>query len=179
MLVLLAAVAVLMFALSGCSGTSGASSADGPLSSGNGIHDRIPTGSICAPGGRPQTFGAQQFTNYGNTTVVLNRVVLLRPRNERLIGSFAVPGNQDIGVPGNWPPKYPGISPAWKHRQPVHGYRVLPHGLFNMVLGVAAINARRQAVSQGMLLYYHDSSGTYVAKNYFGNVIAAISRACD
>ena len=64
----------------GCSDSGGSLSADGPLSSGNGIHDRIPTGSICAPGGRAQTFGDQQYTNYGNQPVVLNRVVLLRTK---------------------------------------------------------------------------------------------------
>src|ERR1700761_4351871 len=54
--------------LGGCGGRSGPDS-DGPLSSGNGIHDPIPRGSICVRGGRPQTFGDQQFTNYGRTTV--------------------------------------------------------------------------------------------------------------
>ncbi len=43
-----------------------------------------------------------------------------------------------------------------------------------MVLGIAATTHAR-ATSQGMLLYYHDSSGTYIAKNYFMNIIAAVS----
>jgi hypothetical protein len=123
-------------------------------------------------------FGAQVFTNFGNTTVVLNRVVLLRPHNERLIGSYAVPGEQVIGVPGNWPPKYPHMPSGWKHREPVHDYRVMPHTTFNMVLGVAAVNDHHRAVSQGMLVYYHDASGTYVANNYFGNIISANPRTC-
>jgi hypothetical protein len=174
-----ALASMLMVVLVGCSDSGGSLSADGPLSSGNGIHDRIPTGSICAPGGRAQTFGDQQYTNYGNQPVVLNRVVLLRPRNEHLIGSYAVPGDQIVGVPGNWPPKYRGIPRGWKHRQPVRGYRVRPHALFNMVIGVVAVDAHREAVSEGILVYYHDASGTYVAKNYFGNIIAAIHHACD
>jgi hypothetical protein len=139
------------------------------------MHGPIPDGSICVPGGRPQTFGDQQFTNYGSTAVVLDRVVLLHPHNERLIGSYAVPGESLIGAPGDWPPKYPGMPPGWQHRQPVHGFRLGPGKTFNMVLGVAAITPRG-ATSQGMLVYYHDSAGAYVARNYFANVIAAASR---
>ena len=41
-----------------------------------------------------------------------------------------------------------------------------------MALGIIATTPRR-ATSQGMLVYYHDSSGSYVAKNYFANIIAA------
>lgn len=170
------AAALLVCALGGCSRNAG-SATDGPLSSGNGVHDPIPRGSICVPGGRPQTFGDQQFTNYGHATVVLDRVVLLHPHNERLIGSYAVPGAVLIGAPGGWPPKYPGMPSAWKDRQPVHGFRLAPGKTFNMVLGVAAIAVGR-ATSQGMLVYYHGSSGTYVAPNYFANIIAANTHTC-
>jgi hypothetical protein len=164
--------------LGGCHGGGDGPSADGPLSSGNSIHGPIPTGSICAPGGRPQTFADQQFTNYGHITVVLDRVVLLRPRNERLIGSFAVPGDQEIGtVP--WPPKYRGIPSSWKDRQPVRGFRLAPSKSLNMVLGVLAVAAGRRAISQGMLVYYHDSVGSYVAKNFFANIISANTHTCN
>ena len=47
-----------------------------------------------------------------------------------------------------------------------------------MVLGVAAIAGGRWATSQGMLVYYHDSSGTYVAKNYWANNLAANTHTC-
>ena len=47
-----------------------------------------------------------------------------------------------------------------------------------MVLGVAAITGGHRATSQGMLVYYHDSSGTYVAKNHMVNIIAASTRTC-
>ncbi|HUC59386.1 MAG TPA: hypothetical protein VMA95_18430 [Streptosporangiaceae bacterium] len=43
-----------------------------------------------------------------------------------------------------------------------------------MVLGISATTPVR-ATSRGMLLYYHDASSTYVAKNYFANIIAAVS----
>lgn len=166
--------AALVSGVGGCGG--GGPAADGPLSSGSSMHGLIPRGSICVPGGRPQTFGDQQFTNFGNATVVLDRVVLLHPRNERLVGSYAVPGDLVIGT-AHWPPNYPGIPSTWKHRQPVHGFRLAPGKAFNMVLGVAAITPGR-ATSQGMLIYYHDSSANYVARNYFANIIAANTHTC-
>lgn len=169
-------IAALLFVLAGCMSGSGLS-ADGPLSSGNSRHGPIPNGSICVPGGRPQTFGDQQFTNFGSTVVVLDRVVLLHPHHERLIGSYAVPGDRLVGAPGNWPPKYPGMPSGWKHRQPVHGFRLAPGRTFNMVLGIAARIPVR-ATSRGMVVYYHDTSGTYVAKNYFANIIAANTKSC-
>jgi|SRR5580658_335301 hypothetical protein len=172
-----AVVAVaLASALGGCGGAGGPAT-DGPLSSGNGANDPIPRGAICAPGGRPQAFGDQQFTNYGDTTVVLDRVVLLRPHNERLVGSYAVPGAVLIGTV-HWPPNYTGLPPTWKDRQRVHGYRLAAGKTFNMVLGVAAVTSGRRATSAGMAVYYHDSSGTFVAKNYFANIIAANTHTC-
>jgi hypothetical protein len=32
--------------------------------------------------------------------------------------------------------------------------------------------------SQGMLVYYHDSSGSYVAKNFWANIISANTHTC-
>ncbi len=80
----------------------------------------------------------QQFTNYGHTPVVLDRIVLLHPLNEHLIGSYAMPGQLAIGTV-HWPPHGPGLPPAWKDRKPVPGFRLAPGKTFNMVLGVAAI----------------------------------------
>lgn len=171
------AVAALASALGGCTSGRGGPVTGGPLSSGTSMYGPIPRGSICTPGGRRQTFGFELFTNYGNTTVILDRVVLLHPHNERLIGSYAVPGDLLIGAPRGWPPKYAGIPHTWKDRQPVHGFRLPPGKSFNMVLGVEAITARR-AISEGMLVYYRDSSGTYLAKNYFANIIAPTARSC-
>lgn len=54
---------------------------------------------------------------------------------------------------------------------PVHGFRLAPGTSFNMVLGVAPEDPGR-ATSRGMLVYYHYSAGSYVAKNYFATVIA-------
>ncbi len=171
----LAALVALACALAGCSSGSNLA-ADGPLSSGSSRYGSIPNGSVCEPGGRPQSFGDQVFTNYGSTALVLDRVVLLHPRHQRLIGSYAVPGTIAIGSV-RWPPKYPGMPPGWKHRQPVHGFRLAPGRTFNMVLGITATIPAR-ATSQGMLVYYHDASGTYVAKNYFANIISANTKSC-
>ncbi len=172
-LVAMAIVTALVSTLAGCGGDP---AADGPLSSGS-RHGPIPGGSVCTPEGGPQTSGLQVFTNYGHTTLVLDRVVLLHPRKQRLIGSYAVPGDSVIGNPHGWPPKYAGMPPAWKHRQPVHGFRVAPGRAFNMVLGVAPITSRR-STSQGMLVDYHDSSGSYVAKNDWAEIIANNPHGC-
>lgn len=178
------ALVALVTALGGCGGSgvggpaADAPAADGPLSSGLGIHDPIPRGSVCAPGGQQWAFGLQGFTNYGKTTVVLDRVVLLHPRNEHLVGSYAVPGDRVLGVV-HWPVRNPQTQPAWKDRQPVHDFRLAPGKSFNMVLGVAAIAGERRATSQGMLVYYHDSSATYVAKNFYANIIAVDTRICE
>jgi hypothetical protein len=169
-----ALAAALMSVLGGCSSGSGRPATHGPLSSG--VGGTIPRGAICAPGGELQTFGVQVFTNYGHTTVVLDRVALLDPNHERLIGSYAVPGTLMIGtVP--WPPRYQGMPSTWKFRKPVRGFRVAPGKSFNMVLGVTATTTG-QATSQGMLVYYHDPAGSYVAKNYFANIIAAVKSHC-
>jgi len=77
-----------------------------------------------------------------------------------------------------WPPKYPGMPPAWKDRQPVHSFRLAPGKTFNMVLGVTAAGPGR-ATSQGMLVYYHDSAGRYVSPNYFAMIIAATKTGCN
>ncbi len=167
-----AVVAVaLMSALGGCSNSGPAT--DGPLS----LHDSIPLGSNCAPGGHSWAFGFQQFANSGHTTVVLDRVVLLRPRNERLVGSFAVPGDRVLGV-ARWPVTYHPAQPNWKNRQPVHGFRLAPGKAFNMILGIEAVTGSQRAASKGMLVYYHDSSGNYVATGKSANIIAAIKRKC-
>jgi len=134
-----ALVVALASALGACS-SGGGPATDGPLSSGV-DRSMIPRGAICAPGGELQTFGNQLFTNYGHVTVVLDRVTLLGPRNERLVGAYAVPGTLLIGtVP--WPPEpsrgFP-LPSTWKHRQLVHGFRLAPGKSFNMVLGVTAI----------------------------------------
>ncbi len=174
----LALAMALAFGLSGCGGNGGPAT-NGPLS----LHDSVPLGSNCVPGGHSWAFGFQQFTNFSHVTVVLDRVALLHPHNERLVGSYAVPGAVIVGVV-NWPPKYPdspagpGVPTAWKHRQPVHGFRLTPGKTFNMVLGVAAVTEGHRATSKGMLVYYHDSSGSYVAKNYSANIIAANTHTC-
>ncbi len=167
-------VLALVSVLGGC---SSGPAPNGPLSSGGSIHGPIPRGSQCVPGGRSQTFGFDQFTNYGHTTVTLERVVLLHPHNEHLVGSDAVPGDRVIGV-AHWPPSNPPSQPAWKDRQPVHGFRLAPGKTFNMVLGIAAIADGHRATSQGELVYYHDSSGSYVAKSYSANIIAANTHTC-
>jgi hypothetical protein len=174
-LAVVALAATLAAALGGCS-SGGGPATDGPLSSG--VDGRIPRGEICVPGGQPQTFGLEQFTNHGRATVVLDSVALQHPHNERLIGSYAVPGDLVIGAPGDWPPKYVGLPSTWKHRQPVHGFRLAPGKSFNMVLGVTATGTGR-ATSRGMLAYYHYSAGSYVATDDIAMTIAATKHGCN
>lgn len=176
-LVAAAVVAVLASVLAGCqSGSSPA--ADGPLSSGLGPHARIPRGAVCTPYGGPQTNGLQVFTNYGSSTVILDRVVLRRPRNQRLLGAYAVPsGNFLVGNPHGWPPRESPLPSGWKHRQLIHGFRLAAGRSFNMALGIAPI-AKGLSISHGMLVYYHDSSGSYVAKNYWAQGIQDKRQGC-
>ncbi len=167
----------LVSSLAACDG-GGGTATDGPLSSGDGVHAPIPKGSICTPSGGPQTSGFQVFTNYGKTAVVLDRVVLLHPRNQRLLGSYAVPaGDFLVGNPHGWPPRGTPLPSTWQRRQPVHGFRLAPGKTFNMVLGVAPVRPGR-STSQGMLVYYHDSSGSYVAKNLWAEIIAGNPHGC-
>jgi hypothetical protein len=167
------AVALTTGALGGCSSATGPI-AGGPLSSRQ--DGTLPHGANCAPGGEAQTFGTELFTNYGHAVVVLDRVALLHPRNERLAGSYAMPGDRLIGIEP-WPPDYAGMPDAWKLRQPVRSFRLAPGTSFNMVLGVTAA-APGQASSQGMLVYYHDSAGHYVTTDHVAMIIAATGNGC-
>ena len=71
-----AAMVVAVGALGGCGGGHSSPATDGPLSSGNGIHDPATQHEACVPGGRSYTFGFDQFTNYGHSTVIMDRLVL-------------------------------------------------------------------------------------------------------
>jgi hypothetical protein len=165
-----ALAAAMVVAISACSGPARSSRAtNGPLTTSS------EHGGNCAAGTRLQTFADQFFTNSGRTAVVLDRVALVHPENERLIAAYAVPGVLGIGV-SNWPPPG-GWPPAWNEHRPVHGYRVAPATEFNMVLEVAGAT-EGPASSQGMLVYYHDPAGTYVTKNFFAMVIAPPGRVC-
>jgi hypothetical protein len=167
------ATAALAPALAGCSSRGPAP--EGPLSRGGPIPNAL--GSNCAPGGRPQAFGVEQFTNHGRATVILDRVALLHPHNELLVGSYAVPGDGVLGIT-HWPPDHPSSHPGWQDRRPVPGFRVAPGKTFNMILGIAAVAQGRRATSRGMLVYYHDSAGRYVAKDADANILAASTRTC-
>jgi hypothetical protein len=176
-----ALVVALASALAGCSSSSHGPAADGPLSSGAGKDGRILTrGGECATrfyGGRRKAFGIAQFTNYGHVTVVLDRVVLLHPRNERMFASDVVPGIRLVAGAISWPPNWPSLRRLWTTRKPVPGYRVAPGKSFEMVLGVTP-TSWRTGNSQGLLVYYHDPAGSYVAPNYFGMEIAAGKNGC-
>jgi hypothetical protein len=174
-LAVMAMAIALASALGGCG--SGGPATDGPLS--GGAFGSISGGADCAPGrlGQPITFGDEQFTNHGHATVMLDSVALQHPHHEHLTGSYAVPGDLLIGVE-TWPPRYAGLPSTWKHRQPVHGFRLAPGKSFNMVLGVTA-TAPGRANSRGMVIYYHDSSGTYVTSNDFAMIIAVDKPTCN
>jgi hypothetical protein len=172
---LAAAAALLVSVLSGCNSGHRGPATNGPLGSGG-----DPThAEVCEPArvGQALTFGLEQFTNRGRTLVVLNRVTLWHPHHERLVGSYAVPGQVPIGAGFAWPPHYAGISPAWKHRQPVHGFRLAPGKTFTMVLGVAGTRLGT-ATSRGMLLYYHNTSTGYVTKDELAMTVAAGKKTC-
>jgi hypothetical protein len=113
--------------------------------------------------------------------VVLDRVTLSHPRHERLIGSYAVPG--DSGIVGGWPwPIKPShflqLPPVWKQRRPVHGFQLGPGRTFNMILGIMA-TAAGQATSRGMTIYYHDPAGSYVASSGYAMDIAVGKASCE
>src|ERR1700722_3927156 len=174
----MALVSVLTLTVSGCRG-SVHPSARGPL--GGGAFGSISGGDDCAPGrvNQPQTFGDERFTNNGKATVVLDRVVLLRPHNERLAGSYAMPGNSLIGVPGDWPPKYAGIPSAWKHHKPTRNFRLAAGKSFNMLPGVTAtaINGGRSA---GIVIYYHDSAGSYELTDHLAlTIVVGKPKGCN
>lgn len=145
---------------------------DGPLSSGNGIHDPAPHNTVCAPGGHSYTFGLDHFTNYGHRMVVLDRLILIHRHNLRLLGALCRAGREGdrrriLTAALRW-------HAAWMEKPPARTrFRVAPGKSFNLVLGLAAITAGRSAISKGELVYYHDSSGSYVANSDSENVIEA------
>jgi hypothetical protein len=173
---LVTAVAALA-TMAGCSGsgTSHAVSTHGPLAGGS--YGSISAGSVCAPAsvGQPRTFGTERFANDGSTTVVLDSVALERPRNERLVGSYAIPGDSLVGT-APWPPVGPGIPHSWRYREVVRGFRLAPGKMLVIALGVAAPSAG-PATSRGIVLDYHDSSGWYVLRNGLGMTIA-VGKSC-
>jgi hypothetical protein len=173
-LAVMALAVALASVLGGCG--SGGPATDGPLS--GGAFGSISGGEDCAPSrlGQPIAFGDERFTNHGSVTVVLDRVALLHPHHEHLAGSYAVPGDLLIGV-ATWPPRYAGLPSTWKHRQPVHRFRLAAGKSFNMVIGATATTTG-QASARGMLVYYHDSAGSYVARNDFAMTIAATKNGC-
>jgi hypothetical protein len=163
----------LLYSLAGCS--NGSPATDGPL---NGPFGTNGGHFICAPAhvGQPRAFGFDTFTNHGHATVVLDRVTLLHPHNERLVGSFAVPGSYIVGE-ADWPPT-PPVTPTWKDRQPVHGFRLAPGKTFNMVLGVVA-TASGRATAQGMRVYYHETTGgSYLTVDRNKIVIETAQQGC-
>ncbi|HET9898153.1 MAG TPA: hypothetical protein VFQ44_24755 [Streptosporangiaceae bacterium] len=113
--------------------------------------------------------------------MILDRVVLLHPHNQRRIGAYALlydlPGEFLVGNPHGWPPEHSPLPPTWKYRRPVRGFRLAPGKSVNMVLGVTPIT-RHRSTSQGMLVYYHDSPGSFVAKNYWAEIIAGNPHGC-
>jgi hypothetical protein len=162
----------LTAALAACSSPARhGAAADGPLSGGG--FGSSSGGGDCGPArvGQAQAFGDERFTNHGRATLVLDRVTLLSPHHERLIGSYAVPGDYLIGLV-YWPPQradYAGLPltwKAWEHRRPVAGFRLAPGESFNLVFGVVA-TARGLATSPGAAIYYHDPAGSFVLRNHF------------
>ncbi|MGH3405259.1 MAG: hypothetical protein ACRDRJ_22555 [Streptosporangiaceae bacterium] len=165
----------LTYSLAGCD--NGCPATDGPLNGPFGT----PSGHVvctAARVGQPIAFGLDTFTNHGHTAIALDRVGLLQPRHERLVGSYAAPGVYIAGVV-NWPPRHPPTSRNWKDRQAVHGFRLAPRKSFNMVLGVIA-TATGGATSQGMRIYYHNTAGRrYLAFDHNKLIIDTAKRGCN
>jgi hypothetical protein len=86
--------------------------------------------------------------------------------------SYAVPGVWVVGEAFGWPPRFlkGGRPPTWKLRQPVHGFKLGPGKQFNMVLGVVATTPL--SIAPGMVVRYHDPSGSYVDVDHFTMIIA-------
>jgi hypothetical protein len=178
MLVAVGLAALLACALAGCS-SSDPHPYDGPLSSATGAGGPIPRGGECATRfyGQRQAFGIAVFRNYGHSTVVLDRVILLHAHNERLIGSDVIPGTRSWVGAVTWPPNWVSVRGAWKTRQPVRGYQVAPGKSLEMVLGVEPAGPRN-ATSEGQLVYCHDHAGSYVAPSYFGMQVTVGKNGC-
>jgi hypothetical protein len=115
------------------------------------------------------TFGTEEFTNEGHSTLVLDRVGLRDAPNLRLIGAYADPGRLLVGEVEGWPPRpSPGfpLPPNWEQRQPVSGFRLGPGKTFNMVIGVTA-PASPGGSTSGLVIHYHDRAGSYVLEDHF------------
>jgi hypothetical protein len=170
--VLPAAALASALASAGC-GSSGPAT-DGPLRN-------VPDGGAecqVTHVGQIVTFGLETFTNYGQTTLVLDGASLLHARGLRVVGSAAMPGEQELGEMFGWPPKHRDMPPGWKHRRRVHGFRLAPGKSFGIVIGVVA-TAAPLARAPGTVIRYHDSGGRYVAYDHFAKIIAASNRQCD
>ena len=97
---------------------------------------------IPAKPGQGVTYGLEAFTNHSSSTVVFDRVGLRQPRNLKLLGAYAIPGDRyPVGIWADWPPapergdRLP-VPPSWAHRHPVSGYRLRPGASAGIVLGV-------------------------------------------
>jgi hypothetical protein len=169
---------VLALGCAGCGSNSGGPATDGPLRGGP-FGAPSPGGQACAGArvGQAVTFADEVFTNHSHATVVLDRVALRRPRDMRLLGSYAVPGISMVGVVRGFPPTNSGLPSTWKHRQRVRGFRLAPGRSFNMVLGAAATGAPT-ARSPGMAIHYHDPAGSYVLEDRFAMLIVVGGRRC-
>jgi hypothetical protein len=166
-------VAVLV----GCGSGLPPVSADGPLAGAVSGEGECAT----ARPGEGVTFGIETFQNAGHSILVLDSVALRDPRNLRLIGAFADPGEGDH-LMGTllWPPEpSPGfpLPSNWKDRKPVPGFRLAAGQEFNLVIGVEAPR-RPVGSTSGLVIRYHDSAGRYVVEDHFAYMVVTL-HACE
>ncbi len=164
-----AAAAALAALVTGCGSGGSSPSGTGPLRADGRTGGSV---SACARPGQPAAFGTAAFRNDGSSAVRLDRVSLRDPKNLRLVGVYAVPGqNSGVGAMLGWPPRFFSSPPqAWNQRKPVPGYRLPPGKWVTFVVGIAA-SGKPGGHSSGTLIDYRAASGSYLATDHAALVV--------
>jgi hypothetical protein len=115
------------------------------------------------------TYGLERWTNRTSQTIVFDRVGLRSPKHLELIGASVTPGLYVVGIWDSWPPGYRSLPPAfrrgWERRQPVAGYRLATGATAGIALGLETTGSARRGSTPGLLLWYHDKSGSYLLRD--------------
>src|SRR5438067_2447269 len=125
-----------MALLAGCSASARHGPAAGPL----GYPDGANQSGLCQPDlhGQPETVATDDIRNNGHHTVVIDRLVLVRPRHLALVGSYIVPGQFAVGQWASFPPpaRQLDMGVQWASRHVTTGALVLPGHWINPVIGL-------------------------------------------
>ena len=80
-----------------------------------------------------------------------------------LTGAYLAPGNVGIGAALSFPPPLGEVNePYWRERGTAPGYRVPPHHLVNVVVGLE--RTATVASTRGVEVAYHQGSSRYFLK---------------